>query len=989
MLLQEQIELLKNFTGWTESAKKIKDNSPVYLCGGNPGFFSFLISSYYLAKTGKLFLVICNDPVNSENFYANIKTFLPDSVTILPEKDIHLPMNHPIKSSDVERVKNLVDILKQEKGILVTSIQALSIYLPDKNDFISHIIDLKPQIFFKRDNLIARLIMYGYEEVDVVENPGEFARRGGIIDFFPYDNGPFRIEFTGEKIISIRSFDVQNQKSTGKIDRCTLYSLNEIFISSKMDSTIFDYLNNDVRIFTYEKNLFEETHSQLSRTSHREVKNTIINWEILKNYTEKAVSLETDVSSSGTIKETFVFPVDVPNRFGFNGDTLFWNKIENENVFIVEENKTHRDNLKKILSDHKIKIEDSQFLDGYLSHSFSFPVINLTMLNTPTLFNVKPGRALHRFMEHMPVGQRENLHKGEYVVHYQHGIARFDGFEKIGPEKEEFIRLEFAEGEKLYLPLSDIDFIHRYIGSIENPQLSRLGSKTWIRIRDSIKTEIHSIAEHLYNLYIERKHARGFVYPEDDELQRMLEESFPFEETPDQIRSIEEVKKDLQSPRIMDRLLCGDSGYGKTEIAVRAAFKVVSGGKQVAILCPTTVLAQQHLRTFRERTKMFPVSVEMLSRLQPEKEQKKILQKIAHGQVDIIIGTHRILQKDVIFKDLGLLIVDEEQRFGVLHKEKLKTNFRNVEVLTLTATPIPRTLYFSLSGLRDISLLESPPTGRLSVSTYIGRYNETIVKMAIVNELKRQGQVFYLHNRIYDIEKIKNRLQQMFPQTSIAVAHGRMKEDQILSVMNDFADGKIQILVATTIVENGLDVPNANTLIVDNAHLFGLADLYQLRGRVGRYKVKAYSYFLIPAHMPVSITVKERLKALDELVKPGSGMKVAIRDLQIRGAGDILGKKQSGYINQVGFQLYCRFWKEITSKYTGEKVQELTTKPSMRGFLDPEWVPSPSLRFEIYKRISEIHTKNDAEIIVEEMKDRFGNIPDRVKKLIFDQIENK
>ncbi len=434
----------------------------------------------------------------------------------------------------------------------------------------------------------------------------------------------------------------------------------------------------------------------------------------------------------------------------------------------------------------------------------------------------------------------------------------------------------------------------------------------------------------------------------------------------------------------MDRLLCGIRGYGKTELdntgSIQGCFWRKAGCSTMSY---NGSLHSKHLRTFRQRMSGFPVEIEMLSRLYPNSKQKQILEKIAKGTIDVIIGTHRILQDDVIFKNLGLIVIDEEQRFGVLHKEKLKTRFRNVEVLTLTATPIPRTLYLSLTGLRDISLLETPPSGRLSVSTYIGKYSDNIVKMAIINELERQGQVFYLHNRIYDIQKVKNKLQSMFPATTIGIAHGRMEEREIARIMDEFADGKIQILIATTIVENGLDVPNANTLIVDNAHLFGLSDLYQLRGRVGRYKVKAYAYFLVPVHVPVSQQTRERLKALNELVKPGSGMKIAMRDLQIRGAGDILGKKQSGYINQVGFQLYCRFWKEITSKYTGEKIPEQpSVKPLMRGFLDEDLIPAPGLRFEFYKRISEIHNKDDAKKIIEEIRDRFGEIPEKLKSMI-------
>lgn len=987
MFLSEQIEKLKEISIWKEISKRIKEKDyPLYLFGKNAGFFSFLVSMLFCENKNRVFLIVCQDTETAEILYSNTKTFLKDFTIFFPEKDVHLPEDHPIQAKEIERVRALAEIVKKKSGILITSINAISVHLPLVEDFISHIIEIFPGAQIKREKIIARLISYGYEEVSVVENPGEFCRRGGIIDFFPFEESPYRIEFSADTIKSVRRFDPQSQMSTGKVSKCTLLSLNEIFITNQIDSTIFDYCGSDFVIFVYGANAFESRHRQLLETCYRTEKKKIIEWEKIKEKISKSLYLETELNVNAEINKIIVFPVDSPNRFGFTGERFVWNKIENEQVFIVEENKVHRENLKKILSDHNVVINDNEFLDGYLSHSFSFPSINLTLLNTGTIFNMKQARPPTRFMESPPIRQKDELQKGEYVVHYQYGIAKFEGFERFGKENEEFMKLEFANNEKLYLPLSDIDFVHKYVGSTENPQLSKLGSKTWIRIRDNVKEGIKNIAEELYTLYVERKHGRGFSYPEDDEFQRMLEEGFPYQETPDQLKAIEEIKKDLQSNNIMDRLLCGDSGYGKTELAIRAAFKVISGNKQVAVLCPTTVLAQQHLRTFKERMQGFPIEIEMLSRLYSDSKQKQILEKIAKGSIDIIIGTHRILQNDVIFKDLGLLIIDEEQRFGVLHKEKLKTKFRNVEVLTLTATPIPRTLYLSLSGLRDISLLETPPSGRLAVATYIGKYSESIVYMAIFNELERQGQVFYLHNRIYDIQKIKNKLQRMFPATRIEIAHGRMKENQLARIMEDFADGKIQVLVATTIVENGLDVPNANTLIVDNAHLFGLADLYQLRGRVGRYKVKAYAYFLIPQHIPVSEKAKERLKALNELVKPGSGLKIALRDLQIRGAGDILGKKQSGYINQVGFQLYCRFWREISSKYTGERLSELTSKPYMRGFIDQEWIPSPGLRFELYKRISELQNEKDARKFLEEMEDRFGRVPERVKEMVYTQV---
>ncbi|MCM8759194.1 MAG: transcription-repair coupling factor [Candidatus Omnitrophica bacterium] len=991
MFLSRQIGKLKKLPVWLKTVEKIKKKDfPIYLYGKNTGFLSFLVSGFQTEFSSRIILVVCPEPENAEILFANTKTFLKDSVFLFPEKDVHLPIDHPVQAKEIERVKCLAEILKKKSGVIISSINAVSLYLPDASDFVSHIIEIKPAMSIEREKIIARLIGYGYEEVSVVENPGEFCRRGGIIDFFPFEEKPYRIEFSGNKVASVRNFDPTTQMSTGKTDGCKILALNECFITSHLDSTIFDYLGENKIVMVFGANAFEIRYSQMHEICHRSIKKDLIGWETVKANISDAVYLETDFPSQAAVEKIHVFPVDTPNRFGFIGENFIWNKTEDEEIFIVEENKVHRENLKKILSQHNVYINDENFLDGYLSSSFSIPAINLTFLNAGTIFNMKQGKPPSRFMEALPVSHKDELEKGDYVVHFQHGIARFDGFERLGPENEEYMRLEFADNEKLYLPLSDIDFVHKYIGTKENPQLSKLGSKSWIRIRDNVKEGIRNIAEELYKLYVERKHNKGIAYPEDDEFQRMLEENFPYEETPDQLKAMKEIKRDLQSDRIMDRLLCGDSGYGKTELAIRAAFKVVCGGKQVAVLCPTTVLAQQHLRTFRDRMQKFPIGIEMLSRLYPNSKQKQILEKLARGEIDIIIGTHRILQDDVIFKDLGLIIIDEEQRFGVLHKEKLKTKFRNVEVLTLTATPIPRTLYLSLSGLRDISLLETPPSGRLSVATYIGKYSDTIVKMAIINELERQGQVFYLHNRIYDIQRVKNKLQSMFPATTIEIAHGRMDEREIARVMEEFADGKIQVLVATTIVENGLDVPNANTLIVDNAHLFGLADLYQLRGRVGRYKVKAYAYFLVPAHMPVSQQARERLKALNELVKPGSGMKIAMRDLQIRGAGDILGKKQSGYINQVGFQLYCRFWKEITSEYKGEKIPEQPrVKPSMRGFLDEDLIPAPGLRFEIYKRISEIQNKDDARKIIQEIRDRFGEIPEKLKNMIFELAGKK
>ncbi|MCM8803654.1 MAG: DEAD/DEAH box helicase, partial [Candidatus Omnitrophica bacterium] len=448
----------------------------------------------------------------------------------------------------------------------------------------------------------------------------------------------------------------------------------------------------------------------------------------------------------------------------------------------------------------------------------------------------------------------------------------------------------------------------------------------------------------------------------------------------DQLKAIEEVKKDMMSEKIMDRIVCGDSGYGKTEVAMRAAFKAVLSGKQVIILVPTTVLALQHYLTFKERFSKFPVNIEMLSRLISERREKEIIEKLKNGNIDIIIGTHRLLQDDVEFKNPGLLIIDEEQRFGVLQKEKIRTIFRNIDTLTLTATPIPRTLSMALRGLRDISLIETPPEGRLSVITYVGKYDESVVREAILKELDRNGQVFYLHNYIFDIHKVKEKIKKIVPFAKIDFAHGKMKPEEIASVMERFSEGKIDVLIATTIVENGLDIPNANTLIVDNALKYGLADLYQLRGRVGRGKWRAYTYFLYPQHIPLSEKAKERLKAIQEFNNPGSGYKIALKDLEIRGAGNILGKQQHGFIDMVGFNLYCQFWKEAMEEVKGEKIEEELKEVKIK--VSDDYVKSDGLKFYIYREISKIRNKKDAENLINDLIDKFGYIPEDLKTQI-------
>lgn len=536
-------------------------------------------------------------------------------------------------------------------------------------------------------------------------------------------------------------------------------------------------------------------------------------------------------------------------------------------------------------------------------------------------------RARSLFVETSPLSNFLDIEEGDYVVHVEYGIGKFLGITRV--QDQDYFLIEYAEGDKLYVPIKDAHLLQKYIGFAGRaPKLSRLDAKEWKRIKAKAQKGIESFAKELLEIQAKRAIRKGFAFSPDSEWQQELEKDFPYKETPDQKKAIQEVKKDMESPHPMDRLICGDVGYGKTEVALRAAFKAVMDNKQVAILVPTTILAEQHFRRFQERLQKFPVRVEMLSRFKSESEQKKIIQDLKDGKVDIIIGTHRLLSPDIKFKDLGLLIIDEEQRFGVAQKELFKKMRETVDVLTLTATPIPRTLYMSLLGIKDMSVINTPPEDRLPVKTYVMEYDDEIVKRAILRELERKGQVFFVHNRIKGIDRIAQKLQKLIPHANIAVAHGRMPEKTLENIMIDFLDGKIDVLVSTSIIQSGIDIPNANTIIINRADMFGLADLYQLKGRVGRYNRRAYAYFLIPKGKPISDDASRRLRTIAKYTELGAGFKVAMQDLEIRGAGNILGPEQHGFIQAIGFDLYCRLLRqtiyELTTKEGREKMMSIS-----------------------------------------------------------------
>jgi len=590
-----------------------------------------------------------------------------------------------------------------------------------------------------------------------------------------------------------------------------------------------------------------------------------------------------------------------------------------------------------------------------------------------------------------PASFLAEVNPGDYVVHQEHGIGRFEGLVKLhmtGVERE-YLLIQYAGTDKLYIPTDQLDRVTRFIGMGDAvPALSRLGTTEWTRVKSKVKENVQDIARDLLRLYSEREASKGFAYSPDAEqpwLQE-LEDAFPYEETPDQIRAIEEVKADMERPRPMDRLVCGDVGYGKTEVALRAAFKAVLDQRQVAILVPTTILALQHFNTFMERLKPYPVRVELLSRFRSEKEQKQILEDLAFGKVDIVIGTHRLLQKDIVFNNLGLLVVDEEQRFGVTHKERLKQLRKEIDVLTMTATPIPRTLHMSLVNLRDMSVIETPPQERLPIRTTIREYDESLIREAILREIDRGGQVFFVHNRVQGIQVIAQKLQRLVPEARFVVGHGQMAEDQLERVMIDFSNGEYDVLIATTIIENGLDIPNANTIIVNNSAYFGLAQLYQLRGRVGRATQQAYSYFLYNKDAKLTPIQEKRLRAIFEATELGAGFRIAMKDLEIRGAGNLLGAEQSGFMNSVGFDLYCKLLAEAVQELQGKKA-ELATPTALvdlplDSYLPDEYIGDRTLKVNFYQRLANLNRPEQVDAMSAELNDRFGAPPPPVQNLL-------
>lgn len=844
------------------------------------------------------------------------------------------------------------------------------------------------------EEFAASLEEAGYEQESQVFQRGQFALRGGIIDVFSWQAlHPVRIELFDLEIESIREFDVDEQTSIGKVDEC------EILLSeANLEQTgrVADYIGEEDLIIAV------DCDSELAQVQ-------IGSGALQSDAGEEDYSGACYDNPLGEFGAGD-FILQETRREEFSRQVLSWRK-DNWTVLMAFHSDGEKERFTELVFENAW---DDGFLKpmlGTLSRGFTIPDAKLAVLSDAEIFgryqNQRGRRRYKLAKERQSAQQVSSLREynyGDLVVHVNFGIGKFRGIKsRDTPEgSQEVLEIEYDDQARLYVPLDQAHLVSRYIGSGKKaPKLSRLGDQRWSKLRKQAENSIMDYAARLLSIQAERESHRGFAHPPDNKWQWEFENAFIYKETPDQLRAIEDAKHDMESNRPMDRLVCGDVGFGKTEVAIRAAFKAVMSGKQVAILAPTTVLAEQHYNNFRERMSDFPVSIETLSRYRTAPEQRKTMEKMASGSVDIVIGTHRIISKDVNFKDLGLVVVDEEQRFGVKHKERFKEMWRFVDVLTLSATPIPRTLYLSMMGVREMSVIDTPPPNRRPVATTVCPYDERIIRSALEKELARQGQVFFLHNRVKTIRGMKRRLENLVPGIRVEVGHGQMGDEELEDVMKRFIRHEFDVLVCTTIIESGVDIPNANTIMIDRADRFGLADLYQIRGRVGRADRRAYAYLMLPPDMLTVGDSRKRINAIKQYSSLGAGFKIAMRDLEIRGAGNLLGTQQSGHIAAIGFDLYCQLLKQSVSKLKGEPAGDridmsvhidfLCTneaqyyaemKGSMPAFIPSDYMPEARLRITAYRELAESSRVEDLELLRENWKDRFGRIPPAAENLL-------
>ena len=1039
----------------------------------------------YAAGAAKKKLIVTYSELRAKELCENYRLF-DKNVLFYPAKDL-IFYSADVQSNLLvqQRIRVLQKLMEEEEVTIVTTMGGIMDHLLPPEVFQKQIETVESDSEFDMELWKKKLIAMDYERVGQVEGSGQFAVRGGILDIFPLtEENPVRIELWGDEIDSIRSFDVESQRSIENLDRIRIYPAGEFIADDERIKKGLAVLEKEAKRLADQ--FFQERKTEESarlKAFAEEVKQSLTQWKQMSvldglapyfydrmvsfaeyfpkealvvldepnRLWEEAQAIEKEFRESMTnrLEKGYVLPgqmnllcesqmaseklqkhrcmglcmleaagpqwhfaehfsIDVRSVNTYNNsfellvkDLQQWKK-KGERVILLCASRTRAKRLAEDLRDHELRAFYSEDADrivqqgeimllyGSAHRGYEYPLIKFLVISESDIFGKeKKKRKKIRHYEGKTIHSFSELSVGDYVVHENHGLGIYRGIEKIEVDKvtKDYMKVEYAGGSNLYVPATQLDVIQKYADSqAKRPKLNKLGTQEWGRTKTRVRSAVKNIAKDLVQLYAARQREEGFCYGEDTIWQKEFEETFPFDETDDQLEAIEAVKHDMESNKIMDRLICGDVGYGKTEVAIRAAFKAAQESKQVVFLVPTTILAQQHYNNFVQRMKDYPVRVDLLCRFRTAAEQKKTLEDLKKGLVDIVIGTHRVLSKDVQFKDLGLLIIDEEQRFGVTHKEKIKKLRENIDVLTLTATPIPRTLHMSLVGIRDMSVLEEAPMERVPIQTYVMEYNEEMVREAISRELARGGQVYYVYNRVNTIVETANKIASLVPEARVAFAHGQMKERELEKIMYDFINGEIDVLVSTTIIETGLDISNVNTMIIHDADNLGLSQLYQLRGRVGRSNRTAYAFLMYRRNKMLREVAEKRLHAIREFTDLGSGFKIAMRDLEIRGAGNLLGAEQHGHMEAVGYDLYCKMLNESVKELKGETQPEeefdTVIDLDIDAFIPERYIKNEFQKLDVYKRIATIESEEEYDDMLEELMDRFGEPPKAVQNLL-------
>lgn len=1017
MKLSELIAADANLVNFIKAVPQAKNSM---LTGVNFGAFNLIIREL-LHRLQQPILIVASDENRAQQIYSSlVELFEENMVHFFPVEPL-LETQAAVSSLDElsQRLDAMSFLLTKQKGIVISTPQALQYPLPAAIKFKANSLTLKVNQVCNLSKICDFLVRCGYKRDDLVANPGEFALRGDILDIYPINIAyPYRIEFFDDEIDNIRTFNPVSQRTKDSLTEVVIEpaddQLDKLYQNEDY-TTILDYLTesgiicfDDIRAIR--QNIVQidaRNRDYLAHETSTNIKNSRLDFTSIFNQIVQAKiysSLFQVSVNDLKIDQLLNLHTREPQQF-FSQMSLIKNELsvyelQQQTVIIQADNLVRAKQIKSTFADYGIDItiaaenrlipNKRQIIVDNFNQGFVLPRINLVYLTEHDLFNRQPH--IHKKIKSLENAQQirsyQELNPGDYVVHINHGIGIFEGIKTLesNGKKGDYITITYRNHDQLFVPADQLGVVQKYVASDGKiPKINKLGGNEWAKTKCRVQEKIEDIADELLAIYAHRATEKGFAFLPDDELQRDFEAAFPYLETPDQIKAIKEIKLDMQKEKPMDRLLVGDVGFGKTEVALRAAFKAIDSGKQVAFLVPTTILAEQHYATMLERFKDFPVNVAMLCRFQTEKEADEIATNLSNGKIDIVVGTHRILSRDIKFKNLGLLIIDEEQRFGVKHKEKLKKLKNNIDVLTLTATPIPRTLHMSMIGVRDLSVMETPPANRYPIQTYVTEETPNIVREACLRELARNGQIFFLHNKIQDIDQKVAYLSQLIPEARIEYIHGRMSERQLEDIMLRFTQKKFDILVTTTIIETGVDLPNVNTLLVENADTYGLSQLYQLRGRIGRSSRLAYAYFLYKRDKVLTEVSEKRLNAIRDFTALGSGFKIAMRDLSIRGAGNILGKQQHGFIDSVGYDLYAQMLDQTIKQKRGDKVCHKTNaevRINLEAYIPTEYISSQKQKIEFYKKIKHANDVKAIDDIADELIDRFGTYPKSVENLL-------